>query len=276
MRNRAYIRIALFLLLAAVTSSCSHSVTPATNLKPLAADTNEAQVIDLTHSFDPAIPHWKGLPKMEIKTLYNYDKDGFIIYQYQIAGQWGTHVDAPVHFHKNALTLTDIPVTDMVLPLVVIDTHEIVANNPDYQLQMKDIEKWEQLHGQIPAHSLVAMRTDWSSRWPDEKKMQNKDSKGIAHYPGWSKETLQFLIEQRHVAAFAHETSDTDPGIATSKDDYSLESYILSQGLYQIEFIDNLNSVPEAGATVVVAWPKVKNGAGFPARVIAMVPRCNK
>jgi len=65
---------------------------------------------------------------------------------------------------------------------------------------------------------------------------------------------------------------DTDPGVATTKDDYSLESYILGTNHYQIEMLANLDQVPESGALVWITFPKVENGSGFPARVIAVVP----
>jgi len=34
----------------------------------------------------------------------------------------------------------------------------------------------------------------------------------------------------------------------------------------------NLDKVPEAGAIVVVTFPKPKGGSGFPARVFAILP----
>ncbi|MEJ2354148.1 MAG: cyclase family protein, partial [Anaerolineales bacterium] len=74
------------------------------------------------------------------------------------------------------------------------------------------------------------------------------------------------------ITASGHETTDTDPGIATSQGDYSLEAYILSTDHYQIELLDSLKEVPEAGALVVVSFPKPKEGSGFPARVFAIVP----
>src|SRR6266487_5047790 len=79
-------------------------------------------------------------------------------------------------------------------------------------------------------------------------------------------------IEDRKITAGRHETTDTDPGIATTKDDYSLETYILSTNHYQIELLTNLDQVPESGAIVVVSFPKPKGGSGFPARVFAIVP----
>jgi ribosomal protein L7/L12 len=98
------------------------------------------------------------------------------------------------------------------------------------------------------------------------------DEKRVALYPGWSKEALKYLYEGRKITASGHETTDTDPGIATSKGDYSLETYILGTNHYQIELLANLDKVPEAGAIVVVSFPKPKGGSGFPARVFAILP----
>jgi len=118
----------------------------------------------------------------------------------------------------------------------------------------------------------VALRTDWSKRWPDDAATQNKDEKGISHYPGWSLTALKYLYEERKITASGHETTNTDPGIAASRDDYSLERYILGTNHYQIELLTNLDQVPEAGALVVVSFPKPRGGSGFPARVFAILP----
>jgi kynurenine formamidase len=181
-------------------------------------------------------------------------------------------VDPPVHFVKGLRTLDEIDVKEMVLPLVVIDVHGKVALDPDYTLKMEDVKAWEARYGLIPEGAFVAMRTDWSKRWPDREAMQNLDANGLAHYPGWSLEVLKYLYEDRKITASGHETTDTDPGIATSKGDYSLETYILRQNRYQIELLTNLDRVPEAGALVVVSFPKPKGGSGFPARVFAILP----
>ena len=160
----------------------------------------------------------------------------------------------------------------LLMPLIVLDVHEKVARNPDYILSLDDVRAWERRHGRIPAHAFVAMRTDWSKRWPNDASMQNKDAQGVAHYPGWSMAVLKLLYEDRHIAASGHETTDTDPGVATTKDDYSLESYVLGTNHYQVEMLASLDQVPEFGALVMVGFPKPANGSGFPARVIAIVP----
>lgn len=230
------------------------------------------QFVDLTHAFAPGIPHWKGAPDETIKTLYTVEKDGFRINEYCHVGQWGTHIDAPAHFHKGLHTVDAIDPTEMLMPLVVLDVHEQSAKNPDYLVTLADVRAWESRHGRIPRGAFVAMRTDWAKRWPDSAALANRDAQGVFHYPGWSKAVLKLLYEERGITASGHETTDTDPGLRTTKDDYSLESYILGLNHYQIELLANLDKVPEAGGIVWVTFPKVEGGAGFPARVIAIVP----
>jgi len=273
-QQRIFLFIALIFM--ALQSGCTPQKT--LTLKDAWAVIKEKKFVDLTHSFAPGIPHWKGFPDEKRETLYWYEPgvgklgSGFYAQSFTHVGQWGTHVDPPAHFVKGMRTVDQIDVKEMVLPLVVIDVHAAVTKNPDYTITMDDVTNWEKKHGQIPEGAFVAMRTDWSKRWPSMDAMQNRDVNGIAHYPGWSMAVLKYLYEDRKITASGHETTDTDPGVATSKDDYSLETYILKRNHYQIELLAHLDEVPEAGALVVASFPKPKDGSGFPARVFAILP----
>ena len=242
------------------------------SLWPMQQQLAGKRMVDLTHAFAPGIPHWPGFPDEKREAIYWYDKKPGMKGEFTHVGQWGTHVDPPAHFQKGGRTVDQIPLKEMILPLVVIDVHEAVARNADYTLTVERIKKWEADHGTIPAGAFVALRTDWSKRWPDGAAMENKDAKGVAHYPGWSLAALKYLYENRKAIATGHETTDTDPGLATTKDDYSLETYVLTHNHYQIELLTNLDQVPEAGAIVVATFPKAKGGSGFPARVFAVLP----
>ena len=46
----------------------------------------------------------------------------------------------------------------------------------------------------IPANAFVALRTDWSKRWPDAGAMENREANGVAHYPGWSIAALKVSL----------------------------------------------------------------------------------
>ena len=275
MRVKKMSSLGAFLVVAAFSSTSSGDEPSLWQLQQILAS---KRYIDLTHEFAPGIPRWPGFPDEVCKTIYWYEKrpgvmgTGFFSELYTHVGQCGTHVDPPAHFIKGLRTVDQIDPKEMVLPLVVIDVHDEAARNPDYTLSLERVKKWEKDHGLIPVGAFVAMRTDWSKRWPDAAEMENKDNNGIAHYPGWSLPALKYLYEVRKITASGHETTDTDPGIAASKDDYSLETYILGTNHYQIELLTNLDQVPEAGAIVIVSFPKPKGGSGFPARVFAIAP----
>lgn len=270
--------ITLSLLAVAFTLAGRAQEAPAPSLGNVLAVLKTKRFVDLTHAFEPGIPHWPGFPDEKRQTLYGYDAGegtlgkGFFAQQFTHVGQWGTHCDPPAHFARGKRTLDQISVKEMLLPLVIIDLHVKAARNPDYVVSMDDVRDWEKRHGRVPEGAFVALRTDWSKRWPDAKAMRNADSQGVAHYPGWSLPVLKCLYEERKITASGHETTDTDPGLATSKDDYSLETYVLGTDHYQIELLANLDQVPESGALIVVTFPKPKGGSGFPARVFAILP----
>ena len=262
--------LAVALIAAGAALAADHSSQP--TLAQVYQTLSSKRFVDLTHAFGPGIPHWKGFSDEKLKSVYEIPKDGFHADQYTLVGQWGTHVDPPAHFHDGLHSVDQIDLKDMIAPLVVLDIHDAVAKNPDYVVTVQDVARWESKHGRIPEHAFVALRTDWSKRWPSDAAMQNRDSQGISHYPGWSMEVLKLLYMERRIAASGHETTDTDPGLATTKDDYSLESYVLGLNHFQIELLTNLDQIPEAGALVIATFPKPQNGSGFPARVFAILP----
>lgn len=237
----------------------------------------QRRFVDLTHAFDPSIPHCESFPPEERVTLYHYDEGvgargrGFLAHEYRLVGQWGTHVDPPAHFVRGGATLDAIPVTEMIAPLVVLDIADRVVSDSDAVVRLTDVDAWERRHGTISGGSFVALRTGWGLRWPDRVRMANRSADGVAHFPGWSAEVLRFLVERRSVVAIGHDTTDTDPGLVVSRREAPLEDYWLRQGKWQIELLANLEQVPEDGAIMIAAWPKPKNGSGFPARCFALV-----
>src|SRR5574341_1402639 len=70
--------------------------------------------VDLTHTFEPGIPHWKGFPDEKRETIFGYNPgegslgSGFYAQYYSHVGQWGTHVDPPAHFVPGLRTVDQI------------------------------------------------------------------------------------------------------------------------------------------------------------------------
>jgi kynurenine formamidase len=228
------------------------------------------QLVDLTHSFDSTTPVWSGFgeakmtPAVDPKTQrpYTIKEDGFRATYYQMVGQYGTHVDPPAHFDENGITMDEIPLKQMILPLIVLDDTPYLGKDPNHAFSLADLRAWEKKHGRVPPGSFVALRTDMSKDWDS-----NPERFKRSPFPAWAFETIKFLYEQRGVTATGHESMDTD-----TTDKMDSETYILRHGHYQIEVMANLDKVPPKGSLIVATWPKVRKGLGFPARAFAILP----
>lgn len=235
--------------------------------------TEKYKWIDLTHELSPETPHWFGFKPLGIEKLFDFPEAPMRVYQYTHPGQYGTHVDAPIHFDPKGRTLAEIRPDEMVYPLVVVDKSKEVENNKDYVLTVDDLKAWEAQNGRIPEGSFVAFRSDWYKRPPEV--FDNYDENKIPHYPGWDLNAIKWLVKERNIGAIGHETADTDPGFITSNENnypYPGEKYILDQDRIQIELLANLDKVPATGALIICTFPKLKGGTGYPARCFAIVP----
>lgn len=232
----------------------------------------EKKWVDLTHTFGPDTPHFAAFEDATFKTLFDHD-DGFFAQQFSFAGQYGTHIDAPIHFVRDTRYIDELDLKELVLPLVVIDKSKEAEQNHDFTLQVDDILTFEEEHGQIEEGTFVALRTDWSKRWPDKEAFNNKDADGNNRIPGWGLEVLQFLFEKRKIKAVGHETFDTDSAIDFQKHgELRGEYYVLDQDTYQIELMANLDKVPTKGAIILNIVPKPEKASGFPVRSFAILP----
>ena len=228
------------------------------------------QMVDLTHSFGPDSPVWSGFGQAKMSPAadpqthepYTIAKDGFRATSYEMVGQYGTHVDPPAHFAETGITMDEIPLKQMILPLIVLDDTPYLAKDPNHAFSVADLKTWEKKNGRVPPGSFVALRTDMYKDWDS-----NPERFKRAPFPAWALETIKFLYEQRGVTATGHESLDTD-----ITDKMESETYLLQKGHYQIEVMTNLDKVPAKGALIVVTWPKVKKGLGFPARAFAILP----
>ncbi|MBL8930814.1 MAG: cyclase family protein [Kineosporiaceae bacterium] len=237
------------------------------------ATLTQGRWVDLTHAFTAGIPHYGAFPDEQREVVTTIERDGFLVHRYGHVGQWGTHVDPPSHFIPGGRCLDELPVEDMLLPLIVLDGRARVARDADFVIDVAFVHQHEQRHGRIPDGAFVAFASGWSERWPSTARMQNRDAHGIAHYPGWSVPALQFLVEHRGIRAIGHEQTDTDPGVALSAGRVEAERYLLGADRWQIEMLTNLDQVPPTGAVMLASWPKPLTGSGFPARCVAIVPR---
>jgi kynurenine formamidase len=237
-----------------------------------------AKYIDLTHALAPGGPLGEGFADFRVgPTLagvtipgliqlgepFSYEKQGAAITAYDLPmDHIGTQFGPPAHLNPHGATISDIPPTVVLRPLLVINVVTKVAADPGYQAGVADIKDWERRHGAIPPGSVVMIRSDWSKKWNEPKRFTT------APFPGVSLAALQYLHLNRHVLMHGHEPLDTD----NTAPEFVGEKWLLAHNFAQAEGVANLDQVPESGALVAIGFAKFEGGTGGFARYIAIAP----
>jgi kynurenine formamidase len=237
----------------------------------------QAKYVDLTHAFNPTIPVWTGFGHAQFKAAvagtsipnyiqtgqeYTYKAHGFIASAYELpTDQYGTQLDPPAHWNEYGATISDLPATYAIRPLVVIDIHKKVEADSGYHATVEDIVAWEKKHGKIPKGSVVMIRSDWYKNWSNVSRFNQKP------FPGVTLDALKFLHLQREILFHGHEPLDTDTTPTLEG-----EAWLLHNHYTQAEGVANLDRVPEAGALIAIGFAKPEGGTGGFARYIAICP----
>jgi kynurenine formamidase len=223
--------------------------------------------VDLTHVITEDFPTYFGTPNLDIETLFSFDPDGFQMYRWHLVEHTGTHMDAPFHFSPDGMSADQIPLSMLIVPLVVVDIREKAAENPDAQLTLEDLRKWERRYGRIPKDACVAMNSGWAAK-VNTPEFRNADANGVLHFPGFHIEAAQFLLEERQVNGIAVDTLSLDFGPSP---DFAVHYLWLPSNRWGMEAVANLDAIPPRGTTLVVGGPKIIGATGGPSRLIAFV-----
>ncbi|MEP3275724.1 MAG: cyclase family protein [Stappiaceae bacterium] len=238
----------------------------ATSVATPALSAGHETVEDMTYTISPEFPTYGGDPGFSAEKMFNINEHGFNLFQYTMNEHTGTHIDAPLHFSADGASVDEIPVSNLVAPLCVIDIAAKAADNPDAQVTPDDLKAWIAANGEIPDNACIAMHSGWGS------KVETDDYRGFdgkaQHYPGFHVEAAKMLLEETGAASLASDTLSLDHGMSA---DFATHYAWLPAGRFGIENLANLDKVPVTGATLVVGAPKHEGGTGGPARIFAMI-----
>jgi kynurenine formamidase len=255
------------LLRSAGAAAFAASTLPA-HPQTLAARHSFGRVIDLTHTMSAEFPTFSGEPGIEMERKDSFEKDRFNLFWWHIIEHAGTHLDAPIHFSQDGASVEKIAVSELVVPLAVIDVSSKAALDPDYLLSREDLAAWERRHGRLPAGACVAMHSGWGKYAADPGKYTGRDVNGTLHFPGIGPDAAAWLLKERRIAGLAVDTLSLDRG---SSKDFKTHYLWLPSGRWGLENVANLDAVPALGAMLTVGVAKVKGATGGPARLFALV-----
>ncbi len=234
---------------------------------PQAMAAGHGGVVDMTHKLSPDFPTFFGVPGISMEQPFNFAEHGFNLMNLSINEHTATHIDAPLHFSADGASVDEIPVTDLVIPLCVIDIAAKAAEDPDAQVTPDDLKAWIAANGDIPERACIAMHSGWAGKTATDAYVGN-DADGVKHFPGFHVEAAQMLVEETTAVCMAVDTLSLDHGPSA---DFATHYAWLPEGRYGIENLAGLGNVPAAGATLVVGAPNHVGGTGGPARIFAMV-----
>ena len=259
----------LFRGAAAGGAALAASALPATAASHAAMPMSlQGAPVDLTHELHPGFPTFFGEPQFSMNQLFSFGTDGFNLFELTVNEHTGTHMDAPLHFAADGASVAEIPVSDLILPLAVIDIAEKAQDDPDAQVTSEDVTAWKEANGDMPEGCCVAMRSGWSSRI-DDASFRGADPEGGLHFPGFHPEATAMLIEDGMARGMAVDTLSLDYG---QSQDFATHYAWLPTGRWGLECVALNESLPPVGATIIVGAPKHRGGTGGPSRVMALAP----
>jgi len=239
---------------------------------------SKGELLDMTYPYDENTIYWPNAKPFKLtKGNWGFTEKGYwyAANEYSAAEHGGTHVDAPIHFAENGRTIDQIPLEEWIGPAVKIDVVKQCEENRDYLLQVDDILNWEKEYGRIPDGAWVIMYTGIDTKYyPDKSKVLGTSKTGVEaipelSFPGFSPESVEFLIKERNINGIALDTPSIDYGKST---EFKVHQILFAADKLAIENIANLDKLPATGAILYAMSMLIKDGTGAPARIFAILP----
>ncbi|UCE41235.1 MAG: cyclase family protein [Candidatus Aminicenantes bacterium] len=239
---------------------------------------SRGKLLDMTYPYDENTIYWPTAKSFHLEKVSWEIVEGGWWYasnEFSASEHGGTHADAPIHFAQNGRTIDKVPLGEWIGPAVKIDVTKNCEKNRDYLLSVNEIKRWEEQFGRIPDRAWVIMFTGIGTQhYPDKNKVLGTDKKGEAaitelSFPGFSVESIKFLLTDRNITGIAIDTPSIDYG---KSKDFQVHRVLFAADKLALENIANLDKLPASGATLYVIPMLIKEGTGSPARVFAIIP----
>ncbi len=234
--------------------------------------------IDLTYDFDENTIFWpteEGF-KLTVQSFGHTEKGFFYAAnKFCTAEHGGTHTDAPIHFYEGRQSVDEIPLENLIGKAIIVDVTMQCAEHRDYRVVVEDFLDWEESHGEIPAGSIVLIKTGFGEFWTDRKLYMGTDERGIEavnklSFPGLHPHGAEWLVNERKIKAIGIDTPSIDYGKSQL-----FETHVIlgNNNIPIFENVANLDQLPAKDFSVIALPMKIKAGSGAPTRIIALMSK---
>ena len=224
------------------------------------------RVIDLTQTLEEHMPHFP-THAMFFHNLWSSYQHGERSLHYQLVMHEhnGTHVDAPIHFLKDApaeahVTIERVPLSQLLGRGVCVDCRDVKVGQ---YVSKGRLQEWEGRHGALQAGDIVLFNFGWAAHW----RLPPNHKDYVDDWPGVGMDAAEYLLS-RQAAALGVDTLSPDPPAALRTK--PIHPVVLAQQLLIIENLCNLEQLP--ATFLFLALPlKIREGSGSPIRAVALV-----
>src|ERR1051325_9697326 len=222
--------------------------------------TENARLIDLSHTVEAGMLTYKGLPAPVICDFLSREASRqvyaegteFNIGKIEMVANTGTYVDSPFHRYTDGKDLSELPLSSLAsVEGVLIKCHEhneraITAT---------------QLAGHEIRSKAILIRTDWSRHWRTDQYFEG--------HPFLTKDAAQFLMDSGAVIV-GIDTYNIDD---TSDGSRPAHTILLGADIPICEHMCNFDQIPDAPFRFSAVPVKVKGFGTFPVRAfIELLP----
>src|SRR5258708_31462081 len=213
-------------------------------------------VVDLSHPLaSTGLSYCAGHPVFTSERVMTLARDGSNVSRLTIGSHTGTHLDAPVHFLEGAAAVSDVNLSSLVGPAIVVD-----VRGKGFHAAIT----WDDIAPQankLSPEATLLLCTGWSQHWGREEYMKS---------PHLTEEAAQKILEHG-VRVVGIDVFSVDGEVCeVSRETHVVHRLLLGNGILIAENLTNLEALLDGSAFLVSLLPlKLQGCDGSPIRAIA-------
>ena len=214
-------------------------------------------IVDLSHEIVPGMLTYPGIAGPQLQTIISREESAerlgagvsLEIESLTLAGNTGTYIDAPFHFHADRADIARLPLERLVnVPIVMIRVRNRFA------VTAEDLGERDQLWGRA-----VLVHTGWSRHWGTDRYLD-------FDCPHLRADAVDALVDANVALVGIDSLNIDDP----TDPDRPAHSRLLGADIPIIEHLTNLSAVPDDRARLTAVPAPVRGMASFPVRAFAV------
>jgi arylformamidase len=215
-------------------------------------------LLDLSHTLEPDMPRFPSFESPHVGAVWThadaaargYEDTTCEVTEVRFATSIGTYLDSPYHFDPNGADISQLDLSQLVLPGLFLDLRDRAA--PDAPLPT------DALDGLDVDGKALLICTGWSDYWGDEQ---------YHHHPFVSRGMAERL-RSMHPALVGIDTLVID---STRDPARPAHTVLLRSGILIVENLTGLRELAGEPFTFVAVPVKVAGAAAFPVRAFAIL-----